>query len=80
MGKWGDDLVRKTAHAAQRARRAQAAGIAKIGRELIDAFNRDKTDPSVMAVCGHDTMTGYEFSIERGGVAYTVTVTRDLDT
>lgn len=54
--------------------------MAQIGVELMNTFNRDKTDPTEMAMCGHDTMTGYEFNVERGGAVYTVSVRRDWDT
>ena len=73
-------IHREREDAWERAKAAQAAGIARVGRELIEAFNHGKNDPSGMAVCGHDTKTGYEFYVERGGVTYTITVTRDLDT
>lgn len=62
------------------AQAARTATTAAIGAELMNAFNRDKTDPSAMSELGHETSTGFEFCIERDGVVYTVTVTRDLDT
>lgn len=61
-------------------RAARAAVMAQIGTELMNAFNHGKTDPSEMAMCGHDTMTGYEFNIERNGAVYTIAVRRDWDT
>ena len=54
--------------------------MAQIGVELMNSFNHGKTDPSEMAMCGHDTMTGYEFNIERNGAVYTIAVRRDWDT
>lgn len=70
---WG----RPTWKAAQAKRNAVTAGI---GTELMNAFNRDKTDPSGKAELGHETSTGFEFNIERDGVVYTITITRDWDT
>lgn len=71
-GVWGEDKARK-------ADAARQGVIHDIGVELMNSFNRGKTDPSVMAMLGHDTMTGYEFTIERGGAVHTVTVTRDWE-
>jgi len=63
----------------KKAEAARIAVTADIGTELMVAFNRDKRDPSLMAELGHETSTGFEFCIERDGVVYIVTVTRDLD-
>jgi hypothetical protein len=65
--------------AARRADDARAAATEQVGKTLMDRYNRDLRDPSVMAVLGHSTMTGYEFFIEENGVVHTVTVSRDLD-
>lgn len=62
----------------KRAQDARNATTASIGRDLMDAWNRDKTDPSLMAVVGHDSTFGFEFCIERDGVTYTVEIRRDL--
>lgn len=63
----------------KKAQAVRVAAIAAIGVELMNAWNRNKTDPSDMAVMGHDTSTGFEFVIERNGVTYNVDVRRDLD-
>jgi len=70
-----DELKRPDWREAEAARVASTAGI---GVELMRAWNRGKTDPSNLALMGHDTSTGYEFCIERDGVTYVCTVTRDL--
>jgi hypothetical protein len=57
-------------------KKARAAATEEIGKTLMDRYNRGLTDPSVMAVMGHSTATGYEFCIDRNGVEHTVTVTR----
>lgn len=57
----------------------RAAVMAEIGTELMNAFNHGKTDPSDMAMLGHDTATGFEFCIERNGATYTVSVSRDWE-
>jgi len=61
--------------AARQARAARVAATEKIGRELMDRYNRGLTDPSLMAVNGHSTATGYEFFIDRDGSVHTITVT-----
>jgi len=53
---------------------------AAIGTELMKRWNTGTADPSLMAVLGRDTATGYEFCIEQDGVIFTVAVTRELDT
>lgn len=64
----------------RRADQAKQARIAKIGVDLMNSYNRGKTDPSDMATHGHDTMTGFEFYIERDGFVTRVALSRDLDT
>ena len=73
----GPAAVRKDA--GRRADDARAAATEEIGKRLMNRYNRDLKDPSVMAELGHSTTTGFEFCIEEGGVVHTVTVTRDLD-
>jgi hypothetical protein len=62
-----------------RADAANKARIAKVGVDLMNAYNRGKTDPSDMATLGHDTMTGYEFYIEEDGLVIKIDLTRDRD-
>lgn len=57
--------------------KVHAAKLAALGEELMYCWNTGKTDPSLMAVCGHDTPTGYRFYIERGGETCAVSVTYD---
>ena len=66
--------------AGKRADSLNAHAIAQLGTELMNAFNHGKTDPSDMAVLGHDMATGFEFCIERNGVTYVVSVARDWAT
>lgn len=70
----------RRSEAGKRADSANAHAIRQLGVDLMNAFNRGKTDPSEMAVLGHDTMTGYEFCVERNGVVYVVSVGRDWAT
>lgn len=53
------------------------ARIAEVAREMMDAYNHGKTDPSDMAVNGHDTDRGYVFFIERGGRTFRFTAELD---
>lgn len=55
----------------------RTAKLAALGVELMNSFNAGKTDPSLMAVCGHDTVTGYRFYVERDGETYAVSVNYD---
>lgn len=55
------------------------AALASIGRDLMNGYNRDRTDPSGMAVLGHDTTTGYEFVVEREGRTAVVQIRWDLE-
>lgn len=71
--------VRK-ADAEKRADQANAHAIHQLGVDLMNTFNHGKTDPSDMAVLGHDSMTGYEFCVERSGVVYVISVGRDWAT
>lgn len=75
----GDGPAGARKDAARRADDTRAAATERIGRELMDRFNRGVTDPSLMAELGHSTTTGFEFCIERDGVTHTITVTRDWD-
>ena len=67
----------RRSEAAKRADSANAHAIAQLGTDLMNAFNHGKTDPSDMAILGHDTATGYEFCVERNGVVFIVSVARD---
>jgi hypothetical protein len=58
---------------------ASHAVLASIGTDLMNAYNHGKTDPSDMAVMGHDSSRGYEFCIERGGRTAVVSVAWDLE-
>ena len=62
----------------KQAEAARAVRTAAVGVDLMNAYNHGKTDPGQMAVLGHDTMTGFEFCVERDGVTYIVEVHRDL--
>jgi len=62
----------------KQAQAARQASTASVGVDLMNAYNRGRTDPGEMAVLGHETMTGYEFCVERDGVTYIVEVHRDL--
>lgn len=62
----------------KKADQAQAASTERVGVDLIVGYNRGKTDPSQLASYGHANGTGYEFSLERDGVTFTVQVRRDL--
>jgi hypothetical protein len=53
--------------------------IADIARQLMDAFNHARNDPSLMAVNGHDTHAGYEFFIERSGEVFVVEIRKDME-
>lgn len=53
--------------------------LASIGRDLMNGYNQDRTDPSGMAVLGHDTATGYEFALDRGGRTAVVEIRWDLE-
>lgn len=77
LANWQQARNRDQARAA--ADKAQAGLLAEIGVELMNGFNRGKTNPWDMAKLGHDTATGFEFCIERRGVTVTVTVTRDWE-
>lgn len=55
----------------------RSAKIAGVAVEMMNRWNQGKTNPSDMAVCGHDTSTGYEFFVERDGEIYNFTVTID---
>lgn len=46
---------------------ARRARIAEVAKEVMNGYNQSVTDPSVMAVNGHDTELGYEFFVERDG-------------
>ena len=72
------NLLRTREQAARDARRDESMRIAHVGVDLINAYNTGRTDPSMMAVLGHDTMSGYQFSIQKNGVTYRVEVTRDM--
>lgn len=58
---------------------ASQAVLARIGADLMTAYNWGRTDPSAMAVLGHDTARGWEFCIERGGRTAVVEVRWDRE-
>jgi hypothetical protein len=64
--------------AAQRAVASRQGLIERVGADLMNAWNRGRTDPSDMAMLGHDTAAGYEFCIERDGAIIIVSLARDL--
>ena len=64
----------------KRANTARAAATADVAKEVMNAYNRTKKNPGDMACLGHDTARGFEFALERDGVVYTFTVSRDLAT
>jgi hypothetical protein len=55
------------------------AVLASIGRDLMNGYNRVLSDPSGMAVLGHDTTTGYEFVLDREGRTAVVQIRWDLE-
>jgi hypothetical protein len=63
----------------RRAKAARQGFLHEIGVDLMNAWNRDLHDPSLMAVMGHDTTFGFAFNIERDGQAVKVEVKRDID-
>jgi hypothetical protein len=62
-----------------RADAANKARIAKVGVDMMNAYNKRQKNPSDMATHGHDTATGYEFYVEGDGVVIKVDLTRDRD-
>lgn len=80
------DPGRSREQARQAADRAQREGCARVGLDLMNAYNHAQKDPSQMAVMGHEigsasklVTAGYEFCVERDGVTYVVQVGRDLE-
>ena len=57
----------------------QQGATAYVGQRLMNRWNRDLRDPSLMATSGHDTTFGYEFVIQEDGFTFTVEVRRDMD-
>lgn len=53
--------------------------LAAIGRDLMNGYNRGRTDPSGMAVLGHDTTFGYEFALDRDGRTAVVEIRWDSE-
>lgn len=49
------------------------ARIAEVAKDVMGGYNHNLTNPSVMAVNGHDTEKGYEFFIERDGRTFRFT-------
>jgi hypothetical protein len=64
--------------AKRKADEREATRIADVGKRLMQRYNRDLTDPTVMAVVGHDTTFGYQFFVQEDGVTYIVEVRRDM--
>ena len=65
----------------QRADQARQGRLEQAGVDLMNAYNRGRTDPSHMAVNGHDTAPGYEFFIDSpSGETIRVTVGWDSPT
>ena len=63
----------------RRAKAARQGFLREIGVDLMNAWNHGKTDPSLMAILGRDTMFGFAFNIERDGHTVKVELSRDVD-